>query len=78
MFKTRLDRPDRPVGRVRDIDAVLPIRFLMDLNEEYLECLVNTAQEAGACVTCRKSTATVHREMCWDCMVDAYGDPYDV
>ena len=75
MFKIR---PDRPIGRVVDIAAVLPIQVLKDLNDEYLNCLVNTAQTAGACVACRKSEATVHNEMCWDCVIEAHGDPYDV
>ena len=64
--------------RVKDINSVLPINYLEGLNEEMLLSVVNTAEQAGVCIACRENFATVHREMCWTCMVEAHGDPHDV
>ena len=63
--------------RVKNINSVLPISYLEGLNEEMVMSVVNTAEQAGVCIACRQYQATIHNEMCWDCMVNAHGDPGD-
>ena len=50
--------------------------FTSDANIEQQK-LAHQNQEEIVCEHCEEEIATVH-ELCWECMVELHGDPFDV
>lgn len=60
------------------LPSFLTIDEVQTTNDEFLLSVSNTAWYAHACQVCKAEYPTVHHELCWDCMIEIFGDPYDV